>query len=152
MAADPALTARLDELLALFEKRGMDLPAGLFTRRTEFRLNGTPFESLLGRSPADPLILMLARGPAGYRLAIKGLQHAVPDAVVERGELTEVARDGRRQVTGQVWLSGHLRGTGEALEAVIDVTLDLADEGHVDVASAVVAEPALAALRAARVR
>ena len=39
--------------------------------------------AMLGRSPSDPLVLMIARGPAGYRFAIKALQHAIPDARVE---------------------------------------------------------------------
>src|SRR4029434_2641734 len=79
--------ARIDQLIALFNKKGMDLPAGLFDRRTQFLLNGSAYEILLGRSPTDPLILMLARGPSGYRFIVKALQHAVPDAVIERGDL-----------------------------------------------------------------
>ena len=86
MAADTTLIARIDRLIELFNNRSLDLPDGLFDRRTQFLLNGAPFESLLGQSPADPLILMLARGPAGYRFSVKALQHAIPDARVQRGE------------------------------------------------------------------
>ena len=70
MAADQGLIARLDELIALFNRKSLDLPDGLFDRHTQFLLNGTPFESMLGRSAADPLVLMIARGPAGYRFAV----------------------------------------------------------------------------------
>ena len=71
---------------------------------------------MLGRSPSDPLVLMIARGPAGYRFAIKALQHAIPDVRVVIGEV---------EYTGQaeacvvpLWLSGQLRGTGSAVDVV----------------------------------
>jgi hypothetical protein len=152
MAADASLTAKLDSLIALFNRRGMDLPDGLFDRRTRFALNGAPFETLLGQPPTSPLVLMIARGPAGYRFAIKGLQHAVPDARVERGQLNEAISDGMRRVSGQLWLGGHLHGTGEAIDTVIDVTLDTSPDGVVLVADARVTEPALSQIRAARIR
>jgi hypothetical protein len=152
MAADESLTAKLDSLITLFNRKGMDLPDGLFDRRTQFVLNGAPFETLLGQPPTDPLVLMIARGPAGYRFAIKGLQHAVPDALVERGELHDTMVDGVRRVIGQLWLGGHLQGTGEAIDAVIDVALDVEPGGIVRVAATTVPEPALDALRAARLR
>ena len=78
---------RIDQLIVLFNKKGMDLPAGLFDRKTQFVLNGAAFETLLGRSATDPLVLMLAHGPAGYRFIVKALHHAVPDATIERGDL-----------------------------------------------------------------
>ena len=117
MAAGPSMIAQLDELIALFNRRSLDLPDGLFDRRTQFLLNGTPFEAMLGRSPADPLVLMIARGPAGYRFAAKALQHAVPDARVDRGELEPMA--GLDGVMVPLWLSGRLRGTDRPVEAVI---------------------------------
>ena len=33
----------------------------------------------LSTAPNDPLIMMLARGPAGYRFSAKALQHDMPD-------------------------------------------------------------------------
>ena len=89
MAPDAALTTIVDRLIDLFNRQSLDLPDGLFTRHTQFRLNGVPFEDMLGRSPGDPLVLMLARGPAGYRFAAKAVQHAVSDARLQRGELSE---------------------------------------------------------------
>ena len=74
----------IDEIISLFNARKMDLPDGFFDRKTQFVLNGAPFETLLGQSPTDPLILMLTRGPAGFRFTTKALQHAIPDARVER--------------------------------------------------------------------
>lgn len=78
MATAEALNDTIDRVIALFNARGMDLPDGLFDRRTQFLLNGAAFETLLGQSPTDPLALMLTRGPAGYRFMAKALQHALP--------------------------------------------------------------------------
>jgi hypothetical protein len=152
MAADATLTTKLDALIGLFNRKGMDLPDRLFDKRTQFVLNGAPFETLLGQPSTDPLVLMIARGPAGYRFAMKGLQHAIPDARVERGELDETLVDGVRRVTGQLWLGGHVRGSGTAIDTVIDVSLDVADAGTVVMAAVTVAEPALNEIRAARLR
>lgn len=98
MEAGSRLVAHIDELIRLFNARSMDLPDGLFTRRTQLLLNGVPFEALLGRSPDDPLVLMIARGPAGYRFAAKAVQHAVPDATLERGEIVVDAADGQTKI------------------------------------------------------
>ena len=67
MATLESLTADIDRVIAFFNARRLDLPDGFFDRRTQFVINGAPFETLLGQSPTDPLILMLARGPAGFR-------------------------------------------------------------------------------------
>ena len=77
MATPQALTAAIDQVIAFFNARKMDLPDNFFDRKTQFVINGAPFETLLGQaqSPDDPLILMLTRGPAGFRFTSKGLQH-----------------------------------------------------------------------------
>ena len=116
MAAGSSMTARLDELIALFNRRSLDLPDGLFDRRTQFLLNGKPFEDMLGRPAADPLVLMIARGPAGYRFAMKALQHAVPDVQLERGEIEALTEPETWMVP--LWLSGRLRGTDQPVELV----------------------------------
>jgi hypothetical protein len=150
MAAAEALTTAIDRLIALFNAKAMDLPEGFFDRKTQFVLNGAPFETLLGQPSSDPLVLMLARGPAGYRFAAKALQHAMPDAKVERGD---IVTDGDPfKVRSKLWLSGTLRGTGEALNTVVDVTLKLAPPGHVAVAEVMVGPEALEKLREARLR
>lgn len=164
MATAEGLTAAIDRVIALFNARAMDLPDGFFDRRTQFLLNGSSFESLLGRQANDPLVLMLARGPAGFRFAAKALQHAMPDARLERGDVvsgpsTPLTRQGdsaslkaggASKVTTRLRLSGTLRGSGEALNTVVDVTLRLAAPGHVEVAEASIAALALDQLRVAR--
>jgi len=148
MATTEALTAALDRVIALFNAKAMDLPDGLFDRRTQFVLNGAPFETLLGQPPTNPLVLMLARGPAGYRFMAKALQHALLDAKVARGEM--VTNGDPDQVSTRFWLSGTLRGTGEALNAVVGITLTLGSSGQVEIAGAELEASDLDRLRAAR--
>jgi hypothetical protein len=152
METGSRVTALVDQLIDLFNKRSMDLPDGLFDRRTQFVVNGTPFEELLGKSSNDPLVLMLTRGPAGYRFTAKALQHAVPDAKIERGELAETVSDGRTAVRGQSWLSGHLRGTGEPTELVFAVELAIHANGWVERVAVTLDEAGLARIREARLR
>lgn len=148
MATGQALISSIDRVIEYFNARRMDLPDGLFDRRTQFVINGTPFETLLSKAPNDPLIMMLARGPAGFRFTAKALQHAMPDAKLERGEVTCVAST----VTANVWLSGKLRGTGQAVNALAAITLRLAEAGHVEIAEAVMDPTVLRSIQEARVR
>jgi hypothetical protein len=143
-----SLAAAIDRVIAYFNARKLDLPDGLFDRKTQFVINGAPFETLLGQPPNDPLVLMLARGPAGFRFTTKTLQHAMPDAKLERGEVNTAAGG----VSVELWLSGTLRGTGEPVNSVVSVTLALAADGHVEVAEATVEPVVLDQLRQARLR
>ncbi len=145
------MTERIDELVALFNRRSEDLPDHLFDRHTQFLLNGVPFEQMLGRSPSDPLVLMLARGPAGYRFTLKALLHAIPDARIERGAI-DLSTPGAPPATWQCWLSGHLRGTGEPLDSVFGVDFRLAPTGRVERAAVTIDEASLARIREARLR
>jgi hypothetical protein len=151
MAASEVVTALIDQLVDLFNTRSMDLPDGSFTRHTQFLLNGVPFETMLGRSPDDPLVLMLARGPAGYRFTAKAVQHAVPDAKLERGELQELIEADRRIVRGQCWLSGHYRGTGESVDLLVDIEMHFSGM-TVERANVLIDAGGLQRLREARIR
>jgi hypothetical protein len=148
MAASEGVIAAIDQVIAYFNARRMDLPDGFFDRRTQFVINGTPFETLLSPAPNDPLIMMLARGPAGFRFTSKALQHAMPDAKLERGDVT----GDPPTVTTSLWLSGQLRGTGETVNAVAAITLRIAQAGHVEIAEAVIDPVILKSIQEARVR
>ena len=148
MAAPEGLKAALDQVIAFFNAKKMDLPDGFFDRKTQFVINGAPFETLLGQSPTNPLILMLARGPAGFRFTAKALQHALPDARIERDEIVT----GASTVTTQLRLSGKLRGTGEALNTLVPVVFRLNTAGSIEVAEAQVEAAALEKIREARTR
>lgn len=151
MDSDPSrrLAAAVDQVIAFFNAKKMDLPDGFFDRKTQFVINGAPFETLLGQSPTDPLILMLARGPAGFRFTAKALQHALPDARLER---SDIVTGGLSTVTTQLRLSGKLRGTGEALTTMVPVILRLNSGGSIEVAEAQVEAAALEKIREARIR
>ncbi len=152
METDSRFVGHIDELIRYFNQRSMDLPDGLFTRHTQLLLNEVPFEAMLGRPPTDPLVLMLARGPAGYRFAAKAVQHAVPDATLERGEIAESDDTGRRSVRTSCWLSGHYRGTGEAANEMLDVVFLVDRTGAIEKAAVTLGEVAVARLREARLR
>jgi hypothetical protein len=148
MAAAQGVIDAIDRVIQYFNARRLDLPEGFFDRKTQFVINGAAFETLLGQPANDPLVLMLARGPAGFRFTCKTLQHAMPDATLERGDVLEDASTLRLQL----WLSGMLRGTGEAVNTVVPITLKFADAGHVEVAEATVEPAVLDQLRQARLR
>lgn len=148
MATIEGLTVAIDQVIAYFNARKMDLPDGFFDRKTQFVINEAPFETLLGQSPTDPLILMLSRGPAGYRFTVTGVQHAVQDAHIDRGDITT---DGDPfKVKTQLWLSGQIRDTGEPINTVIGVTLKLSPSGAVEIAAAKMDESMLEKIRQAR--
>ena len=148
MGTVEGLTASIDQVIAFFNARKMDLPDNFFDRKTQFVINGAPFETLLGQaqSPDDPLILMLTRGPAGFRFTSKGLQHAMPDARVDRTELTTAGNELRTTLR----LSGTLRDSGEAVHAPVDVTLRLTAAGLVESAEASMDPATLEKIRQAR--
>jgi hypothetical protein len=141
-------TAAIDRVIEDFNRRRMDLPDGFFDRRTQFVINGAPFETLLGGSASDPLILMLARGPAGFRFTAKALQHAIPDVRLERLDIG--AGGDPREISIKLSMSGKLRGSGEAVNAIVPVTLKLAAAGPVEVAEATVEPAVLDKIRQAR--
>ncbi len=145
------MTALVDQLIDLFNRRSLDLPDGYFTRHTQFLLNGVPFEAMLGRSSDDPLILMLTRGPAGYRFTAKAVQHAVPDATLQRGDIDETISEERHVVRGQCWLSGHMRGVGEPVEVLVGVEMDFRG-GTIARVNATLDAAAVARIQEARLR
>jgi hypothetical protein len=146
MAAAEGVIAAVDQVIAFFNARKMDLPDGFLDRKTQFVVNGAPFETLLGQNPNDALILMLTRGPAGLRFTAKGLQHAVIDAHLERGDL---ATD-PSAVTTTIRLTGRLRDSGEPIDAVVGVTLRLNASGMVETAEATMNAASLEKIRQAR--
>ena len=146
MAASEGVISAIDQVIALFNAKKMDLPDDFFDRKTQFVINRAPFETLLGQSPADALILMLTRGPAGFRFTAKGLQHALPDARVVRDEVAGDVNAVRTRLT----LSGTLRDSGEAVNAAVDVTLRLTPAGVVETAEASMDPGTLEKIRQAR--
>jgi hypothetical protein len=152
MAATEGVIAAIDQVIAFFNARKMDLPDGFLDRKTQFVINGAPFETLLGQNPDDALILMLTRGPAGLRFTAKGLQHALVDARIERGPLPAQRGEapGPSSIAFTLTLTGTLRDTGEPIDEPVGVTLGLNAAGLVDTAGATMNAVTLEKIRQAR--
>lgn len=142
---DP-LRTRLTELLDSLKRGRLDVPEGLLDRNAAFSLNGTPYEALLGRDPDDPLIRLIARGPAGYRFAAQALIRALgtPTFTVER---MDDAPPGF-EVTGL--LSGTLRGSTTGIHCPVIIRMTTTLTGAVATADVVMEREVLAKLDHAR--
>jgi hypothetical protein len=79
---DVPVLDRVARLVAFFNEGSLDVPDDLIDRGCVFRLNGVAYEDTMGRPVSDPLVRLVARGPAAYRLLAQALRYAVPDAQV----------------------------------------------------------------------
>jgi len=142
------LIGKVDQLLSYFNRRVMDVPDGFLDPNAQLRLNGVPYETMLGRGLDEPLIRLIARGPAGYRFAAKAVLRAL-DTVLATREVFEITPT---RATGQIVLRGTLRGSGELFEEWLPVELTLTPAGVVKVADVRVTDAALTRLIVARAR
>jgi hypothetical protein len=78
---------RIARLVALFNEGSLDVPDGLIAKTCVFRLNGVAYEDTMGRPVSDPLVRLVARGPAGYRLLSQALRYAAPDVRIRLDRL-----------------------------------------------------------------
>ena len=137
----------LSALVAAFNRASLDVPANLFTARTTFALNGRSYESILGGSPDDPLIRLLARGAAGYRTAAKALQYSLQRPLIVVESLSESDASGVR--TASIRVEGELRDSNEPFSTV--ATLRLRDtHGELTSVDVICAEHDLARIAASR--
>ncbi|MBM3778050.1 MAG: hypothetical protein FJW23_07395 [Acidimicrobiia bacterium] len=140
------LEARLDRLLGYLNRGVLDVPDGLIGKNTSYALNGTPYETLLGRSTDDPLVRLIARGPAGYRFAVQPLIRALEGLQVTLDDLTISGVTARAGLT----VSGLLRDVHSAFEDRFTLDLTLAPGGAVARADVTVAPASLDRLTTAR--
>ena len=140
------LIGKIDQLLSYFNRRVMDVPDGLLDHNAQLRLNGVPYETMLGRGPDEPLVRLIARGPAGYRFAAKAVLHALETALATRDafEITPT------RAAGHVILRGTLRGSGDLFEEWLPIELTLTPAGMVKVADIQLTDIALTRLIVAR--
>ena len=141
-----SLISKLDQLVVYFNRRVLNVPDDLLNRNTQFLLNGVAYETMLGRSPTDPLVRMITRGAAGYRFAATVVLHALESARLLCGDFNVSAQ----HASGTFVLSGVLRGTDNNFKEVVTVDLTLTDNDIVSVASVHLSEEGLAQLRTAR--
>src|SRR5262245_4497787 len=146
MDALVTLNTRLEQLLAYFTRGVLDVPDGLLDRNAVLMLNGVAYEARLGRSADDPLVRLIARGPAGYRFVAKALLHALERASAATGALDI---DGAT-ATGTLLLQGTLRGSGEPFAETLDVAITLTPSAAIHTVDVKMNEAALARLKEAR--
>jgi hypothetical protein len=126
----------LYSLIAAFNRGSLDVPAGLFSPRTTFTLNNRSYESILGGSPEDPLIRLLARGAAGYRTAATALQYALQRPAIRVDSISEPDGSGVRSAS--ICVEGQLRDSGAPFvgHASLRLTCVEAELASVDVSCA----------------
>lgn len=140
------LRARLTELMDSLKRGRLDVPDGLLDRNAAFSLNGTPYETLLGRDPDDPLIRLIARGPAGYRFAAQALIRALGTPTVSIDRFDEVPPGYELTAT----LAGTLRGASEPVRCPVILRLTTTLSGGVATADVVIDPAVLTRLDHAR--
>ena len=142
------LHARLAELADSLRHGRLDVPDGLLDKNAAFSLNGTPYETLLGRDPEDPLVRLIARGPAGYRFAAQALIRALGTPALTMDRLDEVPPGFELTAT----LAGTLRGSSDAVRCPVILRLTATLTGAVATADIVIDQGILAQLDRARSR
>jgi len=101
----------VDALVAAFNRGSLDVPAGFFAPQTSFTLNDRSYETILGGSPDDPLIRLLARGVGGYRTAARALQYALQQPIVTVETLSDP--DDHDAGVATLRVEGQLRDSNE---------------------------------------
>lgn len=141
---------RIARLVALFNEGSLDVPDGLIARACVFRLNGVAYEDTMGRPISDPLVRLVGRGPAAYRLLSQAVRYALPDARLRLQRMVAGSDEGGL-LTGTAILAGTLRGAGPfAARAAVALVADAA--GHLTEVAAVLDEADVMALVRARER
>jgi hypothetical protein len=144
------LVERLSGLLALFERGSLDLPEGVLTHDTVFRLNGMAYDESLGRPAHDPIARLAGRGAGGYRFLLKALRFAMPDARLSLGALERVPFGSGCRLSGDGRLGGTLRGRGGPFDELFHAAFTFDDAGRLSAIEARLAPAALARIQAAR--
>ena len=150
MTADTStLLERLLALVGLFDRGSLDLPDGVLTHGTVYRLNGLAYDEALGR-PGDPLARLVGRGPGGYRFLFKAIRFAIPDARLAIGALERSSLEEGCQLAGRGELSGMPRGSHAPLAAPFGVVFRFDDAGRLTAIDVELADDDLARIQAAR--
>lgn len=145
------LAERLTLLVESFNARSLDVPDGLLDRGCVFRLNGVAYEDTMGRPTSDPIVRLVARGPAAYRFLAQALRYAMPDVTVVIDEVVPDA-PGVPLASTMARVEGTLRGTDTRLRAKAAVALVVNDGGLVQELGAMMNDAHVAAIREARAR
>lgn len=146
------LAERLTRLVNAFNGRSLDVPEGLLDRGCVFRLNGVAYEDTMGRPVTDPIVRLVARGPAAYRFLAQALRYALPDATVS---IEGVVPDDHARVplaSTMATVDGTLRGGDTGFRSKVAVALVINEAGLVQEIAAMMNEAHVEAIREARGR
>jgi len=143
--APPSLAVKLLELVTYFNNGSLDVPDGLLARDCVFRLNGVAYEETIGRPATDPIVRLVARGPAAYRFLSQRLRYFVPDAVAALDEIAEPDTCGGL-ASAVCRLRGTPRGSASRLAVAVPVALVTNARGLVSEVAIVVEPEVLARL------
>lgn len=153
MPAMPRLLAeRLTRLAHLFNGGSLDLPDGLIDRGCVFRLNGVAYEDTMGRPVTDPIVRMIARGPAAYRFLAQAVRYALPDAHLGLSAIEPAQSEMAGLVTATATLEGTLRATHGGFTCRAAVALVTGARGRVCEVAVMLDEALVAAIAEARRR
>lgn len=141
----PPLAEKLLELVTYFNNGTLDVPDGLLARDCVFRLNGVAYEETIGRPATDPIVRLVARGPAAYRFLSQRLRYFVPDAVAALDEIAEPDAPGGL-ASAVCRLRGTPRGSAARLAVTVPVALVTNTRGLVSEVAIVVDPDVLARL------
>lgn len=144
------LADKLARLTHLFNEHSLDVPDGLLDRACVFRLNGVAYEETMGRPVSDPIVRMVARGPAAYRFLAQALRYAMPDAQLELASVVPAQPSGAALATTTATVGGTLRGSGVALRADAAVAFVTGEGGLVREVAVLLDEAHVAAIAQAR--
>jgi hypothetical protein len=141
----------LSQLVALFNRGTIDLPERAVAAACVFRLNGRAYHEHLGRPAADPLVRLIACGPAGYRLLVTRLRYILEDAHVDL-RADERREDGPDPDTATVraTLSGRVRGLAGARCTECSIRASADDAGSIREIAVTIGDADLEMLMAAR--
>lgn len=141
---------KLTRLTHLFNEHSLDLPDALLDRGCVFRLNGVAYEDTMGRPVTDPIVRMVARGPAAYRFLAQGVRYALPDARLHLDHVLPAHTVGSALASATATLEGTLRGTDTVFRARAAVAFVLGENNLVKEIGVMLDDAHVAALADAR--
>jgi len=146
------LAGRLALLADAFNDRRLDVPPGLIDRACVFRLNGVAYEDTMGRPATDPIVRLVARGPAAYRFLAQAMRYALPDARVVVDEVEPADASPGQLASATAFVEGTLRGQSSPFRTSVALALVIGEHGLVQEFAAMMDEQHVDWIREARQR
>lgn len=146
------LAEKLGRLVQLFNGHSLDVPDALLDRACVFRLNGVAYEDTMGRPTTDPIVRMVARGPAAYRFLGQAVRYALPDVRLHLSAVVPAQPEAAGLATATATIEGTLRGAEGEFSARAAVAFVTAASGLVCEVGVMLDEAHVAAILDARRR